>query len=166
MSRPDNSHLVIAAARRRAASTRKRAVTALRRMENAGAPITFDTVARTGSPRFPLMAVQPGRSSRRGPATPTATAAFNDDHSDPQPATRVQRLAATTSRGRGHPNQASGSREQTAPRCARVGSRRTTRCRRPRQQRHADKQIRSAHRPTLRTASTTPSSSENPWSKA
>ncbi len=46
MSRPDNSHLVIAAARRRAASTRKRAVTALRRMENAGAPITFDTVAR------------------------------------------------------------------------------------------------------------------------
>ena len=28
MSRPDNSHLVIAAARRRAASTRKRAVTA------------------------------------------------------------------------------------------------------------------------------------------
>ena len=46
MSRPDNSHLVIAAARRRAAATRKRAVTALRRMENAGAPITFDTVAR------------------------------------------------------------------------------------------------------------------------
>ena len=46
MSRPDNSHLVIAAARRRAASTRKRAVTALRRMDNAGAPITFDTVAR------------------------------------------------------------------------------------------------------------------------
>ena len=46
MSRPDNSHLVIAAARRRAASTRKRAVTALRRMENAGAPITFDAVAR------------------------------------------------------------------------------------------------------------------------
>ena len=46
MPRPDNSHLVIAAARRRAASTRKRAVTALRRMENAGAPITFDAVAR------------------------------------------------------------------------------------------------------------------------
>jgi hypothetical protein len=46
MSRPDNSHLVIAAARRRAAATRKRAVTALRRMENAGAPITFDAVAR------------------------------------------------------------------------------------------------------------------------
>ena len=104
MSRPDNSHLVIAAARRRAASTRKRAVTALRRMENAGAPITFDAVAREAQVT-PLMALQPGRSSRRGPATPTTTAAFNDDHCDPQPATRVQRLATTTSRGRGHPNQ-------------------------------------------------------------
>jgi len=177
MSRPDNSHLVIAAARRRAAATRKRAVTALRHMENAGAPITFDTVAREAHvsrswlynqddprDRQPEPAVD--GPSRRGPATPTATAAFNDDHSDPQPATRVQRLAATTSRGRGHPNQASGSREQTAPRCARVGSRRTTRCRRPRQQRHADKQIRSSHRAMLRTASTTLSSSENPWSKA
>ena len=165
MSRPDNSHLVIAAARRRAAATRKRAVTALR---GHGKRRCANHVRHsgTGSPRFPLMAVQPGRSSRRGPATPTATAAFNDDHRDPQPATRVQRLAATTSRGRGHPNQASGSREQTAPRCARVGSRRTTRCRRPRQQRHADKQIRSSHRAMLRTASTTLSSSENPWSKA
>ena len=46
MSRPDNSHLIIAAAHRRSAATRKRAVTALRRMENAGAPITFDAVAR------------------------------------------------------------------------------------------------------------------------
>jgi hypothetical protein len=44
--RADNSHLVIAAARRRAAATRKRAVTALRRMEATGAPITFDSVAR------------------------------------------------------------------------------------------------------------------------
>ena len=69
------------------------------------------------------MALQPGRSSRRSPATPTTTAAFSDDHCDPQPATRVQRLATTTSRDRGHPNQASGSREQTAPRCARAGSR-------------------------------------------
>jgi len=44
--RADNSHLVIAAARRRAAATCKRAVTALRRMETTGAPITFDSVAR------------------------------------------------------------------------------------------------------------------------
>lgn len=44
--RADNSRHVIAAARRRAAATRKRAVTALRRMDKTGAPITFDSVAK------------------------------------------------------------------------------------------------------------------------
>ena len=44
--RTDNSHHVIAAARRRAADTRKRAVAALRRMDNARLPITFDAVAK------------------------------------------------------------------------------------------------------------------------
>ena len=44
--RADNSHLVIAAARRRSATTRKRAVAALRRMEKSGRSITFDAVAR------------------------------------------------------------------------------------------------------------------------
>ena len=44
--RADNSHHVIVAARRRAEITRKRAVSALRRMDKAGLPITFDAVAR------------------------------------------------------------------------------------------------------------------------
>lgn len=44
--RADNSRHVIAAAHRRAAATRKRAVSALRRMDKAGLPITFDAVAR------------------------------------------------------------------------------------------------------------------------
>lgn len=44
--RADNAHHVIAAAHRRAEATRKRAVSALRRMDNAGQPITFDAVAR------------------------------------------------------------------------------------------------------------------------
>lgn len=44
--RTDNSRHVIAAAHRRAAATRKRAVYALRRMDKAGLPITFDAVAR------------------------------------------------------------------------------------------------------------------------
>lgn len=44
--RADNSHHLITAARRRAAATRKRAVTALRRMDNAGTPITVDAVAK------------------------------------------------------------------------------------------------------------------------
>jgi Family of unknown function (DUF6262) len=44
--RSDNSRHIIAAARRRAAATRKRAVNALRRMDKAGLPITFDALAR------------------------------------------------------------------------------------------------------------------------
>jgi hypothetical protein len=44
--RADNSRHVIAAAHRRAAATRKRAVSALHRMDKAGRPITFDAVAR------------------------------------------------------------------------------------------------------------------------
>lgn len=44
--RADNSHHLTAAARRRAQATHKRAVAALRRMDNAGTPITFDALAR------------------------------------------------------------------------------------------------------------------------
>lgn len=44
--RADNSHHIVAAARRRATATRRRAATALRRMDNAGQPISFDAVAR------------------------------------------------------------------------------------------------------------------------
>lgn len=42
----DNTHLVVTAARRRAAATRHRAVAALRRLDAAAAVITFDTLAR------------------------------------------------------------------------------------------------------------------------
>ena len=44
--RADNSRHLIASARRRATATRKRAVAALRRMNAAGTPITFDGVAQ------------------------------------------------------------------------------------------------------------------------
>lgn len=44
--RADSSHLIVAAAHRRATATRKRAVTALRRMDATGAAVTFETVAR------------------------------------------------------------------------------------------------------------------------
>ena len=44
--RADNSRHVIAAARRRAAVTHTRAVAALRRMDKAGLPITFDSLAK------------------------------------------------------------------------------------------------------------------------
>jgi hypothetical protein len=44
--RADNSHHVIAAARQRSQITKRRAVAALRRIDNAGIPINFDVVAR------------------------------------------------------------------------------------------------------------------------
>jgi Family of unknown function (DUF6262) len=44
--RADNSHHLVAAARRRALDTRDRAVRTLRRMDAAGRPVTMDTVAR------------------------------------------------------------------------------------------------------------------------
>lgn len=44
--RADNSHHVVAAARERSRATRNRAVAALRRLDNAGKPVSFDAVAR------------------------------------------------------------------------------------------------------------------------
>ena len=44
--RADNSHHIVTAARHRAAATRRRALAAIRRMDNAGQPISFDAVAR------------------------------------------------------------------------------------------------------------------------
>lgn len=44
-----NSQHVIAAARQRSQATRRRAIAALRRMDDAGAPINFDTLARAAS---------------------------------------------------------------------------------------------------------------------
>ncbi|UOT08436.1 DUF6262 family protein (plasmid) [Rhodococcus opacus] len=44
--RADNSRHIVASAQRRATATRRRAVAALRRMDNAGQQISFDSVAR------------------------------------------------------------------------------------------------------------------------
>ena len=46
--RADNSRHIVTAARDRATATRRRAVAAIRRMNNAGQPISFDAVAREG----------------------------------------------------------------------------------------------------------------------
>ena len=46
--RADNSRHIVTAARDRAIATRRRAVAAIRRMDNAGQPISFDAVAREG----------------------------------------------------------------------------------------------------------------------
>ncbi len=47
--RADNSRHIITAARHRAEQTRQRAIAALRRLDAAGQPISFDAVARQAS---------------------------------------------------------------------------------------------------------------------
>lgn len=44
--RADNSHHLLAATQRRSQATHRRALAALRRMDNAGIAVTFDAVAR------------------------------------------------------------------------------------------------------------------------
>jgi hypothetical protein len=74
--RADNSHYVIAAARRRAERTRQRAIAALRRMDATGQRITFDAVSRAaGVSRSWLYAQDDLRAEierlrQRHPATP------------------------------------------------------------------------------------------------
>ena len=165
MTRPDNSHLVIAAARCRAASTRKRAVTALRRMENAGAPITFDTVARGAHVSRSWLYNQGDlraevqRLRQRQPPSTTTTAIPNRQRASNDSllrrlevaATRIRHLEAENKQLRDALALALG--EQRAADV--LGSRDTP-----------TNKIRSSHQAMLRTASTTLSSSENPWSKA
>lgn len=55
----DNSHHVIAAARRRSENTIARAVAALRRMDTAGTPVTFDSVARAAGVSRSWLYTQP-----------------------------------------------------------------------------------------------------------
>jgi hypothetical protein len=57
--RADNSHHVIAAARRRSETTRSHAIAALRRLDTAGDPVTFDAVAREASVSRAWLYAQP-----------------------------------------------------------------------------------------------------------
>ena len=101
--RADNSHLVIAAARRRSATTIKRAVAALRRMEKSGRPITFDAVAREASVsrswlynQTDLRAEIERLRARRDPATPDRPVL--PDRQRASDASLLRRLTAATDR--------------------------------------------------------------------
>ena len=96
--RADNSHHIVAAARRRATATRRRATAALRRMDNAGQPISFDAVAREAKVSRSWLYNQPDLRAeierlrdRRNPAPAAATPS--------RPATRIRRIAAAATRG-------------------------------------------------------------------
>jgi Family of unknown function (DUF6262) len=57
--RADNSRHIVTAARDRATATRRRALAAIRRMDNTGQPISFDTVAREGQVSRSWLYTQP-----------------------------------------------------------------------------------------------------------
>lgn len=100
--RADNSRHVIAAARRRTAATRQRAVSALRRMDKAGTPITFDAVAREAQVSRSWLYNQPDLRaeverlrSRRTPSSPGRPVPDRQRASD---ASLLRRLESATER--------------------------------------------------------------------
>lgn len=78
--RADNCHHITAAARKRAAAIRKRAIVALRRMDNAGRPVTFDALAgERGSPG-PGSTTSPIYGRRSNVSAPAETGLLRDRH--------------------------------------------------------------------------------------
>ncbi|WP_045693854.1 DUF6262 family protein [Streptomyces rubellomurinus] len=102
--RADNSPHIIAAARQRAAATRERAIAALRRMDTAGQPVTFDAVAREAGVSRSWLYSQPDLRAeiailreRHGPTASTPQIPARQRASD---ASLLRRLEAATARNR------------------------------------------------------------------
>jgi hypothetical protein len=100
--RADNSPHIIAAARRRAAATRKRAVSALRRMDNAGLPISFDAVTREAGVSRSWLYNQPDLRAEverlRNRRSPPAPARSIPDRQRASEASLLLRLESATER--------------------------------------------------------------------
>lgn len=100
--RADNSHHIITAAHQRTQATRRRAVAALRRIDNAGTPVTFDCVAREAQVSRSWLYNQPDlraeidrlRNRRHGSTRPVP------DRQRATDASLQQRLNAATARNR------------------------------------------------------------------
>lgn len=124
--RADNSHHVIAAARRRTERTRQRAVAALRRMDTTGSPVNFDTVAREAKVSRSWLyqqhdlrtQIEQLRQRRQPRAAPTAV----PDRQRASDASLLRRLEAATSRIRGLESENRQLREALA---RALGERRT-----------------------------------------
>ncbi|MGH3755470.1 MAG: DUF6262 family protein [Pseudonocardiaceae bacterium] len=100
--RADNSHHVVASARRRAEQTRERAVAALRRLDATGQTINFDTVAKEASVSRSWLYTQDDLRAeierlreRRSLTQPPATIPDRQRASD---ASLLRRLEAATAR--------------------------------------------------------------------
>ncbi|MEN8656167.1 DUF6262 family protein [Streptomyces sp. 21So2-11] len=115
--RADNSQHIIDAARRRSEYTRSKAVQALRALDAAGEPVTFETVAKRARVSRSWLYAQPDlrteiehlRSShRRAPASPVPARQRTSD------ASLLQRLEAANSRIRRLAEENRQLREQLA----------------------------------------------------
>jgi DNA-binding XRE family transcriptional regulator len=125
--RADNSHHVIASARRRAERTRERALAALRRLDATGQAINFDTLAReAGVSRSWLYTQDDLRAEierlreRHGPTRSPATI---PDRQRASEASLLRRLEAATTRIRTLHNENQQLRDALAKA---LGDRRTT----------------------------------------
>ena len=156
--RADNSRHVIAAARRRAEQTRQRAVTALRRMDATGQPITFDAVSRAAGVSRSWLYAQPDlraeiqRLRQRHPATPPWQAPPQRQRASDT--SLLRRLEAATARIRHLETDNQQLRDALAP-----GARRTPghRSARPGERpRHAEEELAENHRAELSGSSCRP----------
>jgi hypothetical protein len=123
----DNAHHIIAAAHRRATATRKRAESALRRMDNTGQLITFDAVAKQAQVsrswlynQSDLRAEIERLRARQGSAPPHRPIPDRQHASEPS---LLQRLASATDRIRHLEQENKQLREALA---LALGQRRTT----------------------------------------
>ena len=100
--RADNSHHLIAAARHRAVTTRKRAIAALRRMDKAGTPVTFDAVAKEAKVSRSWLYNQPDLRAEvehlRARRNPTPTGRPVPDRQRASDASLLRRLESATER--------------------------------------------------------------------
>src|SRR5947199_5668425 len=99
-----NAHHVIAAAHHRAVTTRKRAVAALRRMDKAGLPITFNSVAKQARVSRSWLYSQPDLRAEverlRARQNPAPQSRLVPDRQRASDASLLRRLEAATERVR------------------------------------------------------------------
>jgi hypothetical protein len=101
----DNSHHLIAAAQRRATATRRRALVALQRMDNAGQSISFDALAREAKVSRSWLYTQPDLRAEverlRDRRDPSSADRRVPDRQRASAASLRQRLEIATQRHRG-----------------------------------------------------------------
>jgi hypothetical protein len=124
--RPDNTQHLITAAKRRHEVTRAKAIRALRELDRAGTPVTFETVARTADVSRSWLYVQPDiraeiqrlrDATRRAPSPPIPAAQRASDSS------LLRRLQTANERNRTLAEENQRLRRQLAQA---LGQRRTT----------------------------------------